>query len=308
MADTSPVAHEGNPKEAEITIGVGEVLSTATLTVELPFIPIETPPTVIVPPPPLPDGCFCDLTHANLIVGCPTCGMDLISPADLDHELIIVDSAPTKYGFCGTRICCPPTQNGVPTGTGAGEYPCQIVEVYIRYHGLTEGAPRTGFAIHTTDSTKDDFTGYGVVIDEEAAKISQYAWVHQSLANVGTLVTTADWIPGNFGWFYFYSEFSSILGERQFLDFSPGDVDETYITTGTYVGVWDLNSSLVTAEDIGLAGVVFSTISVGNDSPGAITPQGSARYSALAAACDLCYTGGAITLVNIDGTCDKTWT
>lgn len=58
MADTSPVAHEGNPKEDSITISGGDVLSTATLGVVLPFVPATPPPEEVPPPePPIIGGC-----------------------------------------------------------------------------------------------------------------------------------------------------------------------------------------------------------------------------------------------------------
>lgn len=97
MSDTSPVGHEGNPKEDSITVSGGSVLSTATLTVISPFVPIVpiVPPPIIPPPP---SGGGDDCTRLQLSVADQTaieqCYVDEACGGDPDCE----ESCNNYYG------------------------------------------------------------------------------------------------------------------------------------------------------------------------------------------------------------------
>src|SRR5690349_14774119 len=99
MSDTSPVAHEGNPKEDSITIEADDVLSTATLTVVLPFVPAEPPPNEIPPPDENPGGG-----------GCANCAAFIAS--ERNAEMIALCASDTGDGCV---VTCPNDYSFDPT-------------------------------------------------------------------------------------------------------------------------------------------------------------------------------------------------
>jgi len=104
MSDSSPVAHEGNPKEDTLTIEGGNLLTTATLGIVTPFV---LPPVVVIPPetpPPPGGGGECTPAQASTRNGpaieqCETSEGDgvVTFPGDYDFDPVYYQQACENY-------------------------------------------------------------------------------------------------------------------------------------------------------------------------------------------------------------------
>lgn len=214
MADNSPVAHEGNPKEAEITIGVGEVLSTATLGVVLPFVP-ATPP--LVPPP---------VDVVSMIATCP----DVFVWEDTDPTInndplpisnngfaqtgaisrydarvnVTCSTARDCYGVMWRRVDRYANQYLVPA---FNQVRIDVNSIYaeIVFGGVISGAPRVGLCLWFENPIPSGAIGispsanfinsYGLVADWITGKSYFCIWQGGSLSDLGTVVATIDALP-----------------------------------------------------------------------------------------------------------------
>ena len=212
MADNSPVAHEGNPKEDTITITGGSVLSTATLTIFVP--PISLGESPILPPPLIPPpggGCAdCSEVVATTVRHPSDCSIDDI------YEYYMVGSYTAAAELNGTHTGCDIGNgsssvgdvfditiasgiNGCPTAGfslwkatprfGAAEFS----EHNARYYGPSSGQPITGFcASVVAGSTVCSFTGYVCLFDHKNSLVVLGYYINADISRTyPTVVATA---------------------------------------------------------------------------------------------------------------------
>lgn len=209
MADNSPIAHEGNPKEDEITITGGSVLSTATLTVYIPPSVIIMPGGGdIVPPPDWGGGGGCEYVITMSPTQCPVnfvrkaynparitwggtefgydwgshCGQYFLSVAPLGEGSINVNC----LGSGGAVIF----YSSVNPGVSVTESPSNH-DIYITTYDLGVpvfdsiiGLPSFGLAINVPQGvTCDNFTGLVLFWDADSGDVVLGQYTNANLDN-----------------------------------------------------------------------------------------------------------------------------
>lgn len=204
MSDSSPIAHEGNPKEDSITISGGSVLSTATLTIEAPFVPAP-PPTV---PPPLEDAPDSDVSCSDVFAWndgqtsfawgpepCNTSSGDIIRSFDTTG-IIRITTTPACYGIHRAQI------------PGLSDSP-ELFSFSCSFKSLEFGTPIAGPCFMAArNSTFSEATCYAIVVDWSTGITSFVKWTNASLSSIafGSILYQAAYLPTGEEYFYLASE------------------------------------------------------------------------------------------------------
>jgi len=310
----SSLAHEGNPKEAELVIKAGEVLSTARLDIQFRFptrgadvIPSGNPidkPTV--------NGRLCDNSQVNQIIGTPTGGWQFdVGSKNLDNESMIVAGGNAFYGKCCVRVCCPPPYGTVqndPAFPDEPDIPCVIpAYCYVNYDSAIAD-PMTGVLFCTLTSTKDDCVGVGFVLNHFESKLEVYTFDHAPLKTGGdsspTLVTTASF-SGIGEWFFETDYFAPPAQYMFFPNVSPfiyaelrGGIILDSITAIPFA------SAAIVKSQVGVQGINVCVFGLGNSQLNG--RAGWATWRALNTECSPCYTVMA-PFDDRDATCTQVW-
>lgn len=191
----STLAHEGNPKEDEITIGVGSVLSTAQLDVTFPYVggvTVVPPEEVILAP--IASSCsdvfeWAGENDNGAFLGSAT-GRDWLylqeTPASgnsrdryIDQTLWLrINSTKSCYGALWQSVWPLNLLNQFNT---AG----QTIDWQVTFNGIIDGTPRAGPCVWLLDGTTKDLAElWAVVINMEANACWMCHWNNQSLASL----------------------------------------------------------------------------------------------------------------------------
>lgn len=196
----SSLAHEGNPKEDEITITGGSVLSTASLDISIPFFGGTPPPPPDVPAEGISSSCSDVFEWAGendngaflgsatgrpwLILSdspCLSTGNVRTRLADTSLD-IRVNSTPTCYGIIYQSVY-PLAVNETP---GADPAAGASILWEMRFNGVIDGQGRAGPAVWIADTpTKELASLYAVVVDVELGVSTLMRWVAAPLSARG---------------------------------------------------------------------------------------------------------------------------
>lgn len=197
----SSLAHEGNPKEDEITITGGSVLSTASLDVEiLPPVANPVPPTVDPSNSHISSSCsdvfeWAGENDNGAFLGSAT-GRDWLylqeTPASgnsrdryIDQTMWLrINSTKTCYGALWQSVWPLHFLNQFNT---AG----QTLDWQVTFNGIIDGTPRAGPCVWLLDGTTKDLAElWAVIVNMEANACWMCHWNNQSLASLTVPVDT----------------------------------------------------------------------------------------------------------------------
>ena len=290
------LAHEGNPKEDSITIKAGEVLSSATLTVQ--FAGGSGVAMPIVPPPDnTAAGCvFVSVTRS--VDGCPD---GYILDAYDDGSIFPVTKLNGTQPFCGT----PGALSFFPTSpywdfsirSGNTTDNASIMGVFAGFtfwHGIPQasvdmnylegnwtvlsGAPRTGFCYWVDPtSTPCNFTAVVLLLDSKAGTTTFGYYLHQdlhsedptSLVEIGALPSQG-WLlsPLRIDWHTHGAGYNDFIlydpSVTEFLTYNDVSTLQTIITPTENMGIfWAGNSDagIHAANWDSLSGIVHWEVS-----------------------------------------------
>jgi hypothetical protein len=202
------LAHEGNPKEAEIVISGGSVLSTAQLDIDFQFFAGDVNPTVPSTYDPgltqrvqscpdvfqwtgMQDGVDIMYLFQNVASGS---SIDRYNDQTLD---LTVHSSPDCYGVVSQKYWPLNFANNDSWGPA-------LVVWDIEFSGVISGTPRAGIALDVLDdlTDPDNVQLFGAVIDMDIDANGNYTgviqgcrWVNQSLSDFPTILFTITTMP-----------------------------------------------------------------------------------------------------------------
>ena len=191
----SSLAHEGNPKEDELTITGGSVLSTASLDVQIPLFGNPTVPSTSEPSRSHISSTCSDVfewageNDNGAFLGSAT-GRDWLylqqTPGSgnsveryIDQTLWLrINSTQSCYGALWQSF--DPLNFNAPTATAG-----QTIDWQVMFNGVIDGTPRAGPCIWLLDGTSaNNATLWAAVVNMEANAIWMCQWVNQSLATL----------------------------------------------------------------------------------------------------------------------------
>lgn len=214
------MAHEGNPKESEpLSISGGSALSSATLTVEVPFVPPEDPGV----PPPQPPSSDCNCS--SRVLGNPCMPTDYMEECAYAGGLDFDPYAPWEFDGCnntGGRFVVQAGGVHLISGSGAplagytlyfggvnenaagfeGQAPDNQTLHITNYSGRifnnVIGQPIVGMAINVEpESSCSDFTGLVLMFDWAGDRIilGNYSNANLTQGDVPTIIQQMSPIP-----------------------------------------------------------------------------------------------------------------
>ena len=206
----SSLAHEGNPKEDEIIITAGDVLSTAQLDVDFQFFG-GTPPNM----PPLDQPFMISSSCPNVFTwpdereyipfnyndvqagGAITVFTDQLQEQLTNTTYWLDLDIESKPNCCGCAFV-PFRMVDVPTMSFQTDqvFPVHDLQVFrVTFQSKTD-TPYAGICAWVEDgSTFDDFTGYVLACNYELSITKFLKYVHQSLCTEGTVLGVISAVP-----------------------------------------------------------------------------------------------------------------
>ena len=239
----SSLAAEGNPKEAEIAISGGSVLSTAQLDIDfLSLAPVFVTPSTAEPSPTLQSSTCADvfewkgLNDNGDFLGSaqgrdwmylsdgPCLGTNGVRTKLNDTTMHLrINSTPTCYGVLWQKVY-PLALPGTSTTSAAGS----VIYWQTGFNGIIDGTPRAGPCIWVADATThSDAILYAAVIDMDAGNIQLCQWDSASLAAMAnaTVLGTLSMTPsvGDILWLGISQRPDSVGFNDVFLDLRSSD-------------------------------------------------------------------------------------
>lgn len=204
------LAHEGNPKEDEIIITAGDVLSTAQLTINF----ASGVPFVVVPPENPPGGGSSSCPDTMLFAEGAFSGTPLYyndsqsggsitvwsdqngtgAGAPLSTWLAV--SMETSTGCCACTYASVEMVDIPPLNfSDDAIYPCHDMFFTLTIQGISD-SPYAGLGFWIEDgSTVHDFTGYVLAADMGAGVTRLMKYVHGDLCGDGTILGIINAVP-----------------------------------------------------------------------------------------------------------------
>jgi hypothetical protein len=213
------LAHEGNPKEDDITITGGSVLSTAQLDIDFQFFGVpnvpsdeESSPTIMSSSCGLAfrwRGAIDDDSFTGRAEGrewvylsdAPCLGTNGVRTKLADTQMRLrIHSSPACYGALWQKM--DPVAYAVESSNWAS---CSVIDWYVGFNGIISGTPRCGPCVWVKDSTKAEIAYlYAMVFDGDAGNIKLCSWAGTSLGSLdnATIHGTINVAPsiGNIFW------------------------------------------------------------------------------------------------------------
>src|SRR3990167_5063622 len=205
------LAHEGNPREDEITIAAGDVLSTAQLDVDFLFFGPGAPgvPSIAATPFRISSSCpnvftwpdgreyipfnYNDVQSSGAITTFTDQLQEQLTNTthwlDLDIE--------SKPDCCGAAFV-PFHMVDIPTMSFQTDqvFPVHDLQVFRATFQAVQDTPYAGICAWVEDgSTVDDFTGYVLACNYELSETKFLKYVHQSLCEEGTVLGIISAVP-----------------------------------------------------------------------------------------------------------------
>lgn len=286
MSDSSPLAHEGNPKESEpLTVSGGSVHSTATLGVELPFVPAVPGP--IVPPP---------STSVPIIGTCADVFTWIRTDGNANPLIFTEEPCNESVGWTGSdpphtiqfdphlTLTCTPSVScyGIIQATIAGYDTADpdIVEYYSSFLRLLSGTPNAGPCIIAShDGTPEVVSCIAIIPNFSNNTASVVRFSSASLSDIAnaTVLYSAAYVPTEQDIFYFQSWqpgsftatiYSQTLAATRWTSGDLGLTISPNTSTCGFIAIGNSSGQVVYGAGTGTScsgGSEFRTIRVEND-------------------------------------------